>query len=216
MDDSQADIANWFSECNQPKLPKNGKIGTRTPSLAGESMKTSSSSISASKRSAFSNTVGVKIEDSGGISDHDEVNGEEVEEACHSPLKKKRTHARSDVSISYFAVLYFPSIERQQNIVTQVRPKNEDIPHECHEGNLWRASFIPTVYFWLSLQPDAWTLNDKTLRNALVMIGDCLYEDVDLGLDDDTIDPETQRPMFTKAAVFAVVRSRYLFYSDWI
>ena len=108
-DNNQADVTAWFSKCNQPQLPGKKKNSTLTPSLTGESARMSSSSIPASQRSAFSNSVGVKIivkEGSGGISDRDEMNGEEVEAVHQSPVKKKKTRARSDVNIFVFHCLY--------------------------------------------------------------------------------------------------------------
>lgn len=103
--DPQANIAAWANRCNQAATGKQlnkAKTKAQAPSLSGGSRKTSGSDFPASsKRSALSNTVGVKIkEESGGLSDHDEAEGEEVEQARQSPVKKQRTHARSNVSTS--------------------------------------------------------------------------------------------------------------------
>ena len=107
----QTDLKAWFSKCNEPKQHQKVKTTIQTPSLIGGSTKTGTSSIPALKRSAFSNTVGVKIivkEESGGISDHDEMNGEEGQAVHRSPVKKRKTCVWSDVSIFMLWHLCFP------------------------------------------------------------------------------------------------------------
>ena len=61
--------------------------------------------------------------------------------------------------------------------------------------------------------PDPWNLDDEALRNTLTMTADRLYDNLDLGLDDDSVDSETQRPVFTKAPVFHVARVPHLTYN---
>ena len=107
-----AQVTQWYKRCKQPEKPKptkKGNGGSQTPPLTGNS-RNSSLSVPTSNRSAFSNTVGVRVvvkEESGGLSDHDEMVGEEVEHAQQSPVKKRRVRARSDVSVLSFCVCNF-------------------------------------------------------------------------------------------------------------
>ena len=77
-------------------------------------------------------------------------------------------------------------------MVGRVRLNNNNIPTECHVNNTWRSSFIPTLLSWVSVLPDPWNLDDEALRNTLTMTADRLYDNLDLGLDDDSVDSETQ------------------------
>lgn len=88
-----------------------------TPSLAGKSQRTASSTSGPkSSRSALTNNVGVKLElpnsdnEAGGLLDEDEKAGVEREEAIHSPIKGKKRMS-SQVS-PLFPLQIFPSRKR--------------------------------------------------------------------------------------------------------
>lgn len=80
------------------------------------------------------------------------------------------------------------------------------MPAEAHINNAWRNKVIPTLYQWAGTQSDPWILGDSSLRDALRAIGEAVYGDLDLGLDDVEEDIPGKHPSYTQGDAFGVVR----------
>ena len=100
---TENELADWAERVvsNKSAKSKSGIRSISTPSLAGKSQRTEPSTIPApSSRSALSSRVGVKVvhdgNNNGGLSDHEEIKGEECKVARNSPVKMGR--ATSTVS----------------------------------------------------------------------------------------------------------------------
>lgn len=103
----QHEVAGWANSVrskSKQTRTKDSKGSTSTPSLAGLSQRSSISSTLASSRSALNGNVGVKVtqdedNDDGalGLSDYDEMQGEERDEAKQSPVKPQRSRVSNKV-----------------------------------------------------------------------------------------------------------------------
>lgn len=92
------------------------------------------------------------------------------------------------------------------------RPKNSDLPDECHHNNAWCAKVIPTLFEWAGTQPQPFALSDQSIRDALLAITQAIYGDLDLDLEGDNYHDRTKTVYaFTKTVAYSLVSFWILF-----
>jgi hypothetical protein len=103
------EVASWANSVHSNIKTKGTKQSTSTPSLTSRSQYSSISSSLASSRSALNGNIGVKVtqdedNDDGalGLSDYDEMQGEERDEAKQSPVKPQRSRVSNRVCHFFF------------------------------------------------------------------------------------------------------------------
>jgi len=85
----------------------------------------------------------------GAVSDDDEVEGAECEEARNSPAKGKQRANNKDLVIIKRSKESKPSQRKRASNQTS-------LPSECHIGDVWAKQVIPTLIYWLGCQVSPW------------------------------------------------------------
>lgn len=79
------------------------------------------------------------------------------------------------------------------------------MPVEAHINNVWCNKIIPMLYQWAGTQSDLWILGDSSLHDALWAIGEAVYGNLDLGLNDVKEDIPGKHPSYTQGGAFGTV-----------
>jgi hypothetical protein len=229
---TRQEVAGWAAKI-APQTQSKSRVrrSATTPSLAGNSQRTGSSSAvtKSSGRSALGGNVGVKVVENdghesdgiavvgddgdnkkGGLSDCDETRGEECQVARNSPKKGKVRGVRN---VSHLiSGIASSTVGRCQALVSaqpgrRGRPRNEFMPQEALVDNAWRGKVIPTLFQWAGTQSDPWNLGETNTCAALQLICQAVYGDLDLGLDIvDEDKTSIKHPSFTHNSAFRLVR----------
>jgi hypothetical protein len=170
---------------------------SKVPSLTAASTTSRSTSRSILTKDVLINQAHQKskedrsISQLGGVSDDDEVNGEERLAAASSPFKEK---IRLTSSVSRLTFGKFPvdfTRTAVQNIVkienspkrppAPVRKKGskwalEHLPIGCQDDNRFRKVFLPTWYKFCGQQDDPFAIPDAVAKDAMQEIWDRSYK----------------------------------------
>ena len=114
------------------------------------------------------------------MSDYDELEGVECEEARNSPLKGKQRANNKVRSRTVLSLLHRYLRHISQGLVVVKRHKESkppskrkhtsnqtSLPPECHIDNMWTKQVIPTLIYWLGRQKTPWYPTPNLVLEAL-------------------------------------------------
>lgn len=120
----------------------------------------------------------------GGLSDHEEMYGEEGEEWRLSPVKG-RQRLNSNVCVLFFFIRWVIDIVQSLVQVKETKggkakapPKknrNISLPDECHENDVWSTHVVGSMLMWASCHCNPWSIDDKETAHALGIICPVYY-----------------------------------------
>ena len=99
------------------------------------------------------------------VSDNDEIEGAECEEACNSPLKGKKqanNNIHSVLSVLCQSLRFLEDLviikcsKESQPSKRKCASNQTSLPSECHTGDMWTKQVIPTLIYWLGHQTSPW------------------------------------------------------------